>query len=164
MRATVAAIIVGILLGTRLLGNGEQMPCFRLRSGDVGFCTATIRDLQPHVSGERRPNGGFIGVPLYGPDDSLFDGPPYLPYTPDTSVATPASTAYPALPATYPQNGNGACGAGWRHPAGHRHLLPSLAERPLSDRRITELSQNRLWTSMTGALPINDCAPRSGRT
>ena len=93
MRATVAAIIVGILLiassdtvaNARVSGYGTGASHFVPRYNSRPF-NRTFR--------QRPPNGGFIGVPLYGPDD-FFDDPPYLPYTPDTSAGYPSVAPAP---------------------------------------------------------------------
>ena len=89
MRATVAAIVLGILLlasseaaaNARSSGYGAGASHFVPRYNSRPF-NRTFR--------ERPSNRGFIGVPLYGPDD-FFDYPPYVPYMPDNSAGYPTA-------------------------------------------------------------------------
>jgi hypothetical protein len=89
MRATVAAVALGVLL----LASSDTAA--NARGSAYGAST-------PHFAPTYRPRpfyrtfhgrplyGGFIGVPFYGPD-TFFDYPPYAPYSPDTSSSSPGA-------------------------------------------------------------------------
>ncbi len=92
MRATVAAVILGILL----LASSDTTADARGAAYGTASPHFTPHYLSPpsYPAFRRRPlYGGFIGAPFFGPDD-FFDTPPYAPYVPDIS------SSYPSAPPT----------------------------------------------------------------
>jgi hypothetical protein len=91
MRATVAAVALGVLL----LASSDTAANARGSAYGAGSpqFAPTYRSRPFYHTFRGRPlYGGFIGVPFYGPD-TFFDYPPYAPYAPDTSSGNPAVPA-----------------------------------------------------------------------
>jgi hypothetical protein len=83
MRATVAGVVLGILL----LASSDTAANARGSGYVAGSPHFAPSYRSPPFSRafRRRPlDGGFIGAPYYGAED-FFDYPPYAPYAPDTS-------------------------------------------------------------------------------